>query len=65
MYLDYEAQVALSKLRTALRFYARVDNYIFNDDGRGLTLPDQEAASVVQSDMGTIARQALGEGVEN
>lgn len=43
----------------ALKFYANLDHYIFNKDGRGVSLPDDEGTSVVVEDLGNVAIAAL------
>lgn len=49
------------KIIKVLRFYASADNYLFNEDGRGVVLPPVEAQAVVTKDLGLLAREILEE----
>lgn len=42
-------------LTEALEFYANLDNYIFDMDGRGVSLPDDSKASRIVRDLGSTA----------
>jgi hypothetical protein len=48
-----------AELLITLLFYENFDNYIFNKDGRGLTIPHEDDKSVIVEDCGERARQLI------